>query len=82
VKKLILFGSRARGDFKEASDYDFAFIWHDGHGLAWPEFTSRLHEKNPRLNTLDLIRLDKVSDEFKSRILSEGQLLYEAKIDE
>ncbi len=26
VKKVILFGSRARGDFSQSSDYDFAII--------------------------------------------------------
>lgn len=26
LKKIILFGSRARGDFREGSDYDFLII--------------------------------------------------------
>lgn len=29
VKKLVLFGSRARGDYKETSDYDFLVVVED-----------------------------------------------------
>ena len=42
VKKLILFGSRARGDYKERSDIDLAF--YGGN-------SSQLDRKSTRLNS-------------------------------
>ncbi len=31
IKKVILFGSRAKGDFREGSDIDFAFVMDGGN---------------------------------------------------
>ena len=36
LERAVLFGSRARGDFQEDSDYDVAVFLHDYQGL-WPE---------------------------------------------
>lgn len=76
VSKIWLFGSRGKGNFTETSDYDLAFVWLKDD-LAWGGFATDLREKNPSLNSLDLVRIDQISSEFKNRILSEGTVIYE-----
>lgn len=77
VQKGWLFGSRALNNARPTSDYDFAFEWVHKTGESWGAFTEHLREKNPTLNTLDLVRLDQVSDDFKTKILSEAVLIYD-----
>ena len=74
-QKVILFGSRARGDFKTRSDYDFA--------ISVPATTEtaaillNVQENAPTLCGIDIVNLDEVSENFKKRIHQEGVVLYE-----
>lgn len=80
VEKIILFGSRAQGTAHERSDYDFAVWLSDQRPDAdsqWGRLSSLLREQNPRLNTLDLVRMDMISPEFKAKILSQGKVIYD-----
>lgn len=77
VRRVFLFGSRAKGDGTERSDYDFAFEIEPGHEDGWGELCARLREGNPRLNALDLARMDQIGKEFKKRILKEGVVVYD-----
>ncbi len=68
-----MFGSRARGDFRERSDYDFAF---EVPGIAqaeWSRFVLDAQENSPTLCGLDLVRLDEARGELKDKILLEGK---------
>ena len=79
IQKAWLFGSRAFEKSTDKSDYDFAFetkVNEVGPG-DWGLFCSSLREKNPTLNTLDLVRFDEISEEFKSKIKAEGRVIYE-----
>jgi predicted nucleotidyltransferase len=38
VRELWLFGSRARGETRSDSDFDFLVVLPEGHGLARPHF--------------------------------------------
>jgi len=74
-RKIILFGSRARGDYKEQSDIDIAIDIH----VPFRE-KRKIREKVDDVSGLysvDLIFLDDVDDDFKNRILKEGLILYE-----
>ncbi len=73
VEKVILFGSRARGDFKERSDIDLAF-----YGGYKSQFVLDVDEVTSTLLEFDIVDLDKpVRKELLESIKSEGVVLYE-----
>ena len=54
VEKVILFGSRARGDYKERSDIDLAFL-----GGNSSEFILTVDEETSTLLKFDVVDLEK-----------------------
>ena len=73
VQKVILFGSRARGDFKERSDIDLAFT-----GGKGDFFCLEVDEETSTLLHYDIVNLDRaVSQELKESIFQEGIIIYE-----
>jgi predicted nucleotidyltransferase len=75
-ERVILFGSRARGDAEATSDYDLAI---DAPGLAepqWARFVLDAKDGFGALLELDLVRLDQADHRLRERIENEGQLLY------
>ena len=73
IKKLILFGSRARGDFKRTSDIDLAV---EGGNIS--AFAVQVDEDVSTLFEFDIINLDgRVQKELLESIRREGVLLYE-----
>ena len=76
-EKIILFGSRARRDYKKNSDIDIAV------DLKLPFREERkLKEKIEELSGLysvDLIFFPRINENFKRHILKEGVVLYEKK---
>ena len=73
VKKVILFGSRARGDFKEKSDIDLAV-----QGVDFVRFMLDVNEETSTLLSFDIINLDeKIQSELKEIIKKEGKVIYE-----
>lgn len=73
VKKLILFGSRARGDNHERSDIDLA-----ASGGNIDEFAEAVEEKVETLLSFDVINLDeRIEEDFQAEIDRDGIILYE-----
>lgn len=73
LKKVILFGSRARGDNRERSDIDLAV-----HGGDTVRFALDVEEKAPTLLFFDVVNLDQpVQPELLESIKREGIILYE-----
>lgn len=73
VKKVMLFGSRARGDYKERSDIDLAF--QGGNSSC---FILDVDEETSTLLEFDVIDLNKpIQKELLESINREGVLLYE-----
>lgn len=73
VKRVILFGSRARGDYKERSDIDIAF-----RGGNSSSFILSVDEETSTLLEFDVIDLDKpVREDLLQSIVEEGILIYE-----
>ena len=71
VKRVELFGSRARGDYKRASDIDLAV-----RGGDIPRF--RLDIETSTLLKFDIVDLDsQMQDELRESIRREGKVLYE-----
>jgi len=79
IERVILFGSRARGDARPFSDYDLAVVLApDTPTLKWLAFGERLDDEAPTLCQLSLVRLKKsLRPELLDRIESEGALIYE-----
>lgn len=73
VEKVILFGSRARGDYKERSDIDLAFL-----GGNSSEFILTVDEETSTLLKFDVVDLEKpVRKELRESIEREGMVIYE-----
>ena len=73
LRKLILFGSRARGTNKARSDIDLA-----AQGGNITDFELNLEESIETLLSFDVIDLDdNLSDDFKAEIDRDGIILYE-----
>lgn len=75
--KVYLFGSRARGDNRPDSDYDFCIVAPKGMGLfKMGGFYGRLEEA---LGTeVDVVSERAMSDDFSREVLRDRRLLYEA----
>ncbi len=72
LAKVILFGSRARGDFHERSDIDLAVS-----GGAVSRFALDVDEDTSTLLIYDIVNLDRpVQAELLASIEREGKVLY------
>ena len=73
VAKVILFGSRARRDFKRTSDIDLAVS-----GGNFDRFALDVDEETSTLLTFDIVDLDReMQPELRESIEKEGVPLYE-----
>lgn len=73
VKKVILFGSRARGDYHRASDIDLAV-----EGGRITDFILDVKETTSTLLNFDIVDLKEMAPgEFLEAIEKEGVILYE-----
>ena len=73
VEKLILFGSRARGDWRAASDIDLAVS-----GGDFPRFALDIEEAADTLLKFDMVNLNgPVQEELLDQIWKEGIVVYE-----
>ena len=72
-KQVILFGSRARGDYKRASDIDLAVS-----GGDVLRFALDVDEETSTPLKYDVINLDgNIQEELRRAIQEEGRILYE-----
>lgn len=73
IRKVLLFGSRARGDFKRTSDIDIAVT-----GGDFERFALDVNEETSTLLEYDIVNLDReMQDELRESIEKEGVVLYE-----
>lgn len=73
IARVTLFGSRARGDFKRASDIDLAVAGGDADGFALA-----VDEETWTLLKYDVVNLDRpVQAALRESIKREGVILYE-----
>ena len=75
VKKIILYGSRARGDFNEHSDYDLAFDISDDKE-NWSRFFLEVPDNLETFLGIDLLRLDEIGEPLRSNIQRDGKVIY------
>ena len=73
IEKVILFGSRARGDYRKTSDIDLAV---SGGRIA--HFQADIEEEVSTLLSFDIVNMDgRVQEELVDSIKREGKVLYE-----
>ncbi|MFH0963040.1 MAG: nucleotidyltransferase domain-containing protein [Planctomycetota bacterium] len=84
--KVILFGSRARGEAREESDYDFFVVAESGeprHRRSAPLYTLLADlpaEVEIAVYTPgEVAEWEGVRESFVGRVLAEGKVVYEAK---
>lgn len=76
-KKIILFGSFARGDYKKKSDIDLAFDIPPSKN--WVLFKQWVEDEFQTLKPVDLIDLSKAEESLIKSVQKEGMILYERK---
>ena len=81
VEKIILFGSRARGDGRDRSDIDLAIICELATDQDWLKVLDIVEDADTLLK-IDCVRLDTLpaSSELKKNIIQDGEILYENNI--
>jgi len=73
IQKVILFGSRARGNHTKRSDIDIAISGGDA-----ASFYLDIKEKSHTLLTFDVVEMDKgISEELQKEIERDGIVIYE-----
>lgn len=73
VKKVVLFGSRARGDNGERSDIDIAVYGGDFDSFYWD-----VKEKTHSLLMFDIVQMDAaVAGKLNNEIERDGVVIYE-----
>jgi uncharacterized protein len=80
IDRLVLFGSRARGDAMERSDYDVGVYAPKMSDSDWASFAVGVGEEKPTLCGIDLVRLPNgIAEDLRKKIESEGVTIYESQ---
>ena len=77
--RIFLFGSRARGDAEQTSDFDFAI---DAGSKIPLDAIARIEDEIEELRTLksiDIVDLNRVNPAFKTIILKTGVILHDGR---
>lgn len=77
VERVILFGSRARGDAGPRADIDLAVACPQAGEAEWLRIAEAVEEEAETLLLIDLVRLEDASADLCDRIRSEGRVLYD-----
>lgn len=72
---IVLFGSRARGDFNDRSDYDIAVKGISELGYA--KALDAIENNQITLLKIDFLRYDDLPESYKNSVDQEGVVLYE-----
>ena len=75
--RLILFGSRARGDNRPRSDFDLSLDAPTMLDAEWVRLALDVDEEAPTLCGIDLVHLQKAQPALRQAILDEGVIIYE-----
>lgn len=78
VEKIVLFGSRARGDMEPRSDIDLAVFGAQISRLEWLQILDVV-ENIDTLLKIDVVHFDRSSTQLQQNILNEGIIVYESK---
>jgi predicted nucleotidyltransferase len=78
VERIVLYGSRARGDHGDRSDIDIAVACPGADDADWARIWLIVDDA-PTLLAVDLVRLEHAGDALRQQIEREGLVLYERR---
>jgi predicted nucleotidyltransferase len=78
IDSIRLYGSRARGDADEKSDFDIAIAAPNADRAQWQAILDSI-EAVETLLEINAVRLEETGGEFRERIVNEGKVLYERR---
>lgn len=76
-KKIILFGSRARGEARKNSDYDLAFVLEGEGKIRWARFIAEASDAPLTLCPIDFVNWDDAPQALQEEITQQGVVLYD-----
>lgn len=77
VRRVWLFGSRARGDARERSDIDIAIEAPGADRSEWLEICRLVEDEAETLLPIDVIRMEEATDPLREEVRKEGRVLFE-----
>ena len=78
IEKVMLFGSRAMGNYKNGSDIDLAVFGDKVDFETTSRLQGKLNEQLPVPYFVDVVNFNTIDNEpLKQHILSEGKVIYE-----
>ena len=78
IDRILLFGSRARGDHRPKSDVDIAVFASAMPASDWREFCDAIHGSIRTLLEFDIVRVDDCTESFfLHNITTDGVVIYE-----
>ena len=80
VDRVILFGSRARGDAELRSDIDLAVLCPRATAREWLDILDAV-EVADTLLFIDLVGLDEAPADLRNRIEAEGRVIYDRQTE-
>ncbi|MED1418980.1 nucleotidyltransferase domain-containing protein [Bacillus smithii] len=81
IQKVVLFGSRARGDYRKTSDIDLAIYTNNATHSQQNLIEYQIQEM-PILLKIDILFMDRVSEEkLIANIEKDGMVVYETRKD-
>jgi len=78
IEKVLIFGSRAMGNFKKGSDIDIAIIGKKITQIQVTRLSAFLNEELPIPYFIDVIHFESIKNqELKNHILEKGKIIYQ-----
>lgn len=76
-QQVLLFGSRARGDHRENSDFDVAIVGRQCSVDEWNRLMADIEDLPLTLHTVEIVEIERLGEEYRKSIRREGKPLYE-----
>ena len=78
IESVRLYGSRARGDADEKSDFDIAIAAPNADRAQWQAILDSIDAVETLLD-INIVRLEETGGDFRERVVKEGKVLYERR---
>ena len=75
-ESIILFGSRARGDHRGNSDFDFCIKGRKSSNENWNRWLVDFQEKSLSLFSVDIVEMEKLNKDYLASVKKEGIKIY------